>query len=155
MRANDIEGQSMQNNAKRELDRLEAQAMAAEQQEAQDEIFLYGGAGSENPPGAGGPASGAQESAMLAALICQALAKGAEIRWPVLNFEQAVIEQGSEKLAPVLAKYGASAGFLEAYKVEIEAGMFFGAVIYQCHKKIKEEAAAKSEKAKNEPESTS
>ena len=83
---------------------------------------------------------------MVSAQAVNFVADVAEARFECLRYGPETRQQGAEKIAPLLIKYGISGGvlgeFLERWKEEIAAGMFFGGVIWASVKAVKEHNAA-------------
>lgn len=70
-----------------------------------------------------------------------------EASFECLRYGPETRQKGAEKIAPLLIKYGISGGilgeFLDRWKEEIAAGMFFGGVIWASVKAVKEHNAGK------------
>lgn len=79
----------------------------------------------------------------------------AEYRYDCLKYGQEVRKEGAEKIAPLLVKYGLSGGilaeYLERWKEEIAAGMFFGGVIFASYQAVKADKAAKAAAIEPQP----
>lgn len=60
-----------------------------------------------------------------AAAIVGLVATGIEALLPPLKYGQETRTEAAQKLAPLVAKYGASGGFLARWAAEIDAGVFF------------------------------
>lgn len=71
------------------------------------------------------------------------LATGA---YPFLNFSDETRAEGVKKLTPLLEKYNISSPLLNRWKLEIEAGFFFGSLIFKSYIQI--DQYKKSEAAK-------
>ncbi len=90
-----------------------------------------------------------QQAYVMAGTICALLAKGATMRWPYLQYPDDTIKQGAAVLAPVLVKYDMQSEFLDKWKEEISAAVFFGTLIASSYSTIKaHEAEEKAAKAK-------
>lgn len=103
-------------------------------------------------------ASAAEDEAGQAAALAVAekgvnlVADLVEFKYDCLKYGPETRAEGAAKIAPLLVKYGLGGGilaeYLERWKEEIAAGMFFGGVIFASYQAVKE---ARKEQAK-EPE---
>lgn len=92
------------------------------------------------------------DGALVVSAKCVDMAAGAvSAIFPCLQYGPETRAQGTEVLAPLFLKYGAGDSWLFAYvekwKEEIAAGMFFGGLIVASYKIVK---ADKAEKAKEQ-----
>lgn len=61
--------------------------------------------------------------------LVELAAMGVSAMWPVLGYTEETKAKGAQVLAPVFKKYGFRETVLGKYRVEIEAGVFFGGLI--------------------------
>lgn len=88
----------------------------------------------------------------MARMICELAAKGAQMRYDCLNYNDDIKHQGATVLVPVLLKYDLQNEFLAKYAEEFAAGAFFAGIIYTSYMKVQakkaEEAAKKAQEVK-------
>lgn len=65
-----------------------------------------------------------------AAQVVGLAAFAAEKIWPVLQYQEEVKTEAAKKLAPLMKKYKLGDSIFAKYGAEVEAGMFFGGLIY-------------------------
>ncbi len=86
----------------------------------------------------------AEEGSALAVSVMAVnfVADAVETGFKCLRYGPETRREGAEKIAPLLLKYGVSGGvlgeWLERWKEEIAAGMFFGGVIWASVKAVRE-----------------
>jgi len=61
--------------------------------------------------------------------LVELAALGVSAMWPVLGYTEGTKAEAATKLAPVLTKYNVRDTVLGKYRVELEAGLFFGGLI--------------------------
>lgn len=130
--------------------RLEAEARHVDAQNADDFAFAEDGA----RPGAGeaqfeDPLIAAEREA---AALLEATAWGVSQLFPELAYRAETKAEGAKKLAPLLLKYDVAGTLFARWGAEIEAGMFFGGVIFASVKAVK---AARAKEKAEEPEGAS
>lgn len=84
-------------------------------------------------------------SVAISAMAVGVMARGAEMFYPCLSFDNGTKQHGVEVLAPVLAKHNLKSEFFKKWEEEFAAGAFFGGLIFQSYVKIQ---AWKVEQAK-------
>lgn len=111
------------------LDQFAGEAAAADAAAAPEQFDIPGeeGAGAEAGPAPEPMMTPEEEAERLIELTAWGIGK----IWPVLEYTPEVKAEGARKLAPVLRKYPSAIGdFVARWGVEIEAGVFFGGVVY-------------------------
>lgn len=94
-----------------------------------------------------------QSLIMTAAMAVNFTASTAESIWPCLSYDESLRAAAVEKLMPVLSKYGMEMPeWLKPYKEELEAGLFFGGIIFKSYIDIKAFNKAEAEKEEKEAE---
>lgn len=76
------------------------------------------------------------------------LAFGIQKVWPVLEYREETISEGSKRLAPLFVKYNLKDTLFGRWGTEIEAGMFFGSLAYASYMAVQD---AKSELKESAP----
>lgn len=85
-----------------------------------------------------------------ASAIVTIITGGLRVVYPVLEYQEDVKEEAAQKLAPLIKKYGGNS-MLAKWEAEIEAGLFFGSMVYQSILMVRaDKAQAAEEKAQAE-----
>lgn len=105
------------------------------------------------------PVSPEMQAYGMARMICELAAKGAQMRWECLSYNDEIKNQGAQVLVPVLLKYDMQNEFFAKYAEEFAAGAFFAGVIYTSYMKVQahkaEQAAKNAKEVKTEGEGVS
>jgi len=75
------------------------------------------------------------------------LAFGIQKIWPVLEYREETISEGSKRLAPLIVKYNLKDTIFGKWGAEIEAGMFFGGLAYASYMAVKDAQSEQKESA--------
>ncbi len=78
--------------------------------------------------------------------LVELAAMGVSAMWPVLGYTEETKAKGAQVLAPVFKKYGFKETVLGKYRVEIEAGIFFGGLIIGSIQAVRASKKAEIEK---------
>lgn len=87
---------------------------------------------------------------MVAAFALKGVVAAVEAVYPCLDgfYTPEIQEQGALKLVPLMQKYNMQSEFLERWQVELEAGMFFGGMVFAGYKLVQMDAELAKNKAK-------
>lgn len=91
----------------------------------------------------------------MARAFLEIAARGAQMRWPCLSYNDDVKNEGAAVLVPVIIKYNVQNEFFAKYQEEFAAGAFFAGVIFTSYQKVKayeaeQKARAQAEQAARE-----
>lgn len=92
------------------------------------------------------PEADTAQAVGIASIMVQLLARGAVIAYPCLSFDDAVKGEAVNVLVPVLTKYNVSSEFLDRWKEEFAAGMFFAGVIFGSYQTVQADKRKREEK---------
>lgn len=127
----------MNSESSDELSKLAGEAAAADAG-AQPEVAPEMPSGQEFVPA---PSAGdLEEARRTAALIMGGIEKLTARRFSV-GLSPETKEQGAEKLAPLLVKYDLDSPFISKWRAEIDAGLFFGGLVYGIYEAVQSNKA--------------
>jgi hypothetical protein len=89
---------------------------------------------------------------MVASFAVKGIVKAVEAVYPCLDgiYTQEIQEEGALKLVPLMVKYDLKSEFLAKWEAELEAGMFFGGMIFAGYKMVQMDKAAQAAKVEKE-----
>lgn len=89
----------------------------------------------------GQPATVPVDTKAEAELAVTMLAEGLHMRWPCLTYDDATRKSISDKLAPVMSKYGLNSDFFAKYGAEINLATTIAVIGFKSYQLVKAEAA--------------
>lgn len=132
---------------KNQIDETQAEKLASINNLNQaiiDEIPVYGQ--SETDAGQAEAAAEGVENGLIASMVVNGAAELTRQFYPFLTYDENVRAQAIAKITPLLEKYNISMPLLDKWKVELEAGIFFGGVIFGSYVQVQQYKKEQAEK---------
>lgn len=107
----------------------------------------------ENQPSAENEAQTESENLSPDILATMAVMGAAELTtsiYPFLQYDETVKAKAIAKITPLLEKYNVSSPLLNKWKLELEAGLFFGGVIFASYVQVQQFKASQAAKPVND-----
>lgn len=107
----------------------------------------------ESQPSAEGEAQSESENLSPDILATMAVMGAAELTtsiYPFLHYDETLKAKAIAKITPLLEKYNVSSPLLNKWKLEIEAGLFFGGVIFASYVQVQQFKALQAAKTVND-----